>query len=83
MCVYCACTDRNREAWLCHVACLVAVDSVVERTDDGDVRGEREVMVVPLAKDGHQVCVERVAYNIVIRGAEDSVGYLPDLVRGS
>ena len=53
-------TDHHREAGLLSVTRLGAVDPVVEGADDGDVRGEGEVVVGPLTENGHQVGVQWV-----------------------
>lgn len=54
-------TDRDGEARLGPLAALITVDAVAEGADAGGEGGEAEVMVVPLPKQGHQVCEVSVA----------------------
>ena len=87
MCAYlCVCvlsfekgTDLDGEAGLCAVTAGVTVNAVVERADAGGVRGEGQVVVRPLAEDGHQVRVEPVVLHVRVGRAQDAVGHLPHL----
>lgn len=46
------------------------------------MRREGQVVVGPLAKDGHQVGVERVTLHHFVGRPKDLVGHLPDLRTG-
>lgn len=63
------------------LAALFTVNAAAEGADDGGVRGEGQVVVGPLAEDGHQVSVERVAVHPGVGSSEDIVGHLPYLRR--
>ena len=59
-------TNLNREAGLCAVAAMFAINPVTERADGRRVRGESQVVVCPLAEDCNQVSVEGVAVHILV-----------------
>ena len=72
-------TDLDGEAGLSAVAAGVTVDAAVEGADAGGVRGEGQVVVRPLAEDGHQVRIERIVLHVRVGCAQDPVGHLPHL----
>lgn len=72
-------TDRNGDAGLRLLAALLTVHPVAEGADAGGERGEGQIVVVPLAKQGHHVSELRVADHAVVGGTEDVVGHLPHL----
>lgn len=72
-------TDRNGDAGLRLLAALLTVHPVAEGADAGGERGEGQIVVVPLSKQGHHVSELRVADHAVVGGTEDVVGHLPHL----
>ena len=75
----CADSYLDREAGLGALTALITVDAVAEGTDDRGVRCEGQVVVGPLAKDGHQVGVERITLHLRVVRSENTVGHLPYL----
>lgn len=75
-------THLNGEAGFCASAALVTVNSTAEWLDDGRVRGEGQVVVRPLGKDGDQVSVERVVLHIRVCCSQNFIGHFSYLQTG-
>lgn len=76
-------TDRNGDAGLSSLTALGTVHPVAEGADAGGERGEGQVVVVPLSKQGHHVSELRVADHAIVGRTEDVVGHLPHLRKES
>lgn len=76
-------TDRNGDAGLGFLTALGTVHPVAEGADAGGERGEGQVVVVPLSKQGHHVSELRVVDHAVVGRTEDVVGHLPHLRKES
>lgn len=72
-------THRNGDAGLRLLAALLTVHPVAEGADARGKRGEGQIVVVPLSKQGHHVSELRVVDHAVVSGTEDVVGHLPHL----
>lgn len=72
-------TDRNGDAGLGLLTAIGTVQPVAEGADAGGERGEGQVVVVPLSKQGHHVRELRVVDHAVVGRTEDVVGHLPHL----
>lgn len=72
-------THRNGDAGLRLLAALLTVHPVAEGADARGKRGEGQIVVVPLSKQGHHVSELRVIDHAVVSGTEDVVGHLPHL----
>lgn len=76
-------TDLNGDAGLGSLTALGTVHPVAEGADAGGERGEGQVVVVPLSKQGHHVSELRVVDHAVVGRTEDVVGHLPHLRKES
>lgn len=76
-------TDRNGDAGLGSLTALGTVHPIAEGADAGGERGEGQVVVVPLTKQGHHVSELRVVDHAIVGRTEDVVGHLPHLRKES
>lgn len=72
-------TNRDGDARLGALAALVTVQSAAERADAGREGREGEVVVVPLAEQGHHVSVVSVTDHGSICRSQNVVGHLSHL----
>lgn len=72
-------TDLDGETGFGAFTALVTVQAVAVGANAGGEGRERQVMVVPLAKEGDHVCVLAIALNTSIIGCQDTVRDLPYL----
>lgn len=72
-------TNRDGDAWLSFLTALVAVHPVAEGADAGGEGREGEIVVIPLAKQGHHVSEFSVADHGGICCVQDVVGHLSHL----
>lgn len=72
-------TNRDGDARLGALAALVTVHPVAERADAGREGREGEVVVVPLAEQGHHVSEVSVVDHVSVSHAQNVVGHLPYL----
>lgn len=75
-------TDLDGETGFGAFTALVTVQAVAVGANARGEGRERQVMVVPLAKEGDHVCVLAIALNTSIIGCQDTVRDLPYLHKG-
>lgn len=67
------CVDLDWEAWLRAIAGVITVNAIAEGPDAGGHRGEGQVVVIKLAKEGEDECVLTVSLNILFQCGENAV----------
>lgn len=69
-------TNRDGDAWLRALTALITVYPVAEGADAGGKGREGEIVVIPLAKQGHHVSEFSVVNHACIICSEDVIGHL-------
>lgn len=72
-------TNRDGDAWLSLLTAVLTVHPIAERTDAGGEWRECEIVVIPLAKEGHHEGEVGVADHACVGCAQDVVGHLSHL----
>lgn len=72
-------TDHYGEAGISKSAGIFTLDSIAEWADAGRVGRQGQVMVHPLAKDGHQMGVDFILLHTLVVCVQDTIWDLPHL----